>query len=81
VDIVLVLTFAWAYAFSRIYLRPETRVAASEWIYQNVPGPVDLQGKLRQGLLFSSRAFPGRQPGRAKFPLSSRFLRRSLTRY
>jgi len=41
--IVLVLTFAWAYAFSRIYLRPETRVAASEWIYQNVPGPIDLQ--------------------------------------
>jgi YYY domain-containing protein len=40
---VLVLTFGWAYAFSRIYLRPETRVAASEWIFQNVPGPINLQ--------------------------------------
>ncbi len=41
--VVLLLTFGWAYAFSRIYLRPETRVAASRWIYQNVPGPIDLQ--------------------------------------
>jgi YYY domain-containing protein len=46
---VLVLTFAWAYAFSRIYLKPETRVAASEWIYQNVPGPINLQIKTPTG--------------------------------
>jgi YYY domain-containing protein len=46
---VLVLTFAWAYAFSRIYLKPETRVAASEWIYQNVPGPINLQIKTTAG--------------------------------
>jgi hypothetical protein len=38
---VLILTAGWAYAFSQIYLRPETRVAASRWIYQNVPGPVN----------------------------------------
>jgi YYY domain-containing protein len=47
--VVLVLTFAWAYAFSGIYLRPETRVAASKWIYQNVAGPVDLQGQTSAG--------------------------------
>ncbi len=41
--VVLALTFGWAYAFSQIYLRPETRVAASRWIYQNVPGPINLQ--------------------------------------
>ena len=46
---VLVLTFGWAYAFSRIYLRPETRVAASRWIYQNVPGPINLQIKTASG--------------------------------
>jgi YYY domain-containing protein len=49
--IVLVLTFAWAYAFSRIYLRPETRVAASEWIYQNVPGPINLQIQTPAGIV------------------------------
>jgi len=50
--IVLVLTFAWAYAFSHIYLRPETRVAASEWIYQNVSGPLDLQIKTSAGTTY-----------------------------
>ena len=40
---VLGATFAWAVAFSQIYLRPETRVAAANWVYQNVPGPINLQ--------------------------------------
>ena len=50
--VVLVLTFGWAYAFSCIYLRPETRVAASEWIYQNVPGPINLQIKTAGGRVY-----------------------------
>ena len=49
---VLLLTFGWAYAFSRIYLRPETRVAASRWIYQNVPGPINLQIKTANGTTY-----------------------------
>ncbi len=40
--VVLLLTAAYAYAFSRIYVRPETRIAASEWIFQNVRGPINL---------------------------------------
>jgi len=40
---VLVLTLAWAYAFLQIYMRPLTRVAASRWIYQNMPGPINLK--------------------------------------
>jgi hypothetical protein len=40
--VALGLTVAWAFAFTRIYTRPHTRVAASEWIYQNVPGPITL---------------------------------------
>jgi hypothetical protein len=30
-------TFAWGYAFSRIYTRPHTRLTASRWILDNVP--------------------------------------------
>ena len=39
---VLALTAVWAFAFQSIYLRPETRVAASRWIFQNVMGPVNI---------------------------------------
>jgi hypothetical protein len=34
---VLTLTALYAAAFVQIYTRPNTRIAASEWIYQNVP--------------------------------------------
>jgi YYY domain-containing protein len=40
---VLALTAAWAFAFHSIYIRDEPRVAASRWIYQNVPGPINVQ--------------------------------------
>ena len=40
---VLVLTSVWAFAFQSIYLRDEPRIAASRWIFQNAPGPVNLQ--------------------------------------
>ncbi len=47
---VLVLTLAWAFAFSRIYARPITRVAATRWIYQNIPGPINLHIQTNQGM-------------------------------
>jgi len=40
---VLVLTAVWAFAFHSIYLRDEPRIAASRWIFQNVPGPINMQ--------------------------------------
>jgi YYY domain-containing protein len=42
-------TTAWAFAFTRIYHRPESRVAASAWMYQNVPGPVTLEVETNDG--------------------------------
>ncbi len=50
--VVLTLTAAYAYAFSRIYVRPETRIAASNWIYQNVPGPVNLHVLTADGTIY-----------------------------
>ena len=40
---VLILTAVWAFAFQSIYLRPEPRIAASRWIFQTVPGPVNVR--------------------------------------
>ncbi len=41
--VILAATFAWAFAFTRIYTRPVTRVEASEWIYENVPAAINLR--------------------------------------
>lgn len=47
--LVFLATFAWAFAFTRIYTRPITRVAASRWIYQNIPGPINLHIETSDG--------------------------------
>ena len=39
---VLLATLAYAIALARNYTLPMTRVEASRWIYQNVPGPLNL---------------------------------------
>ncbi len=41
--VALLGTAVWAYMFTRIYVDPMTRVAASQWIYDNIPGPINLQ--------------------------------------
>jgi len=53
--VILLCTAAWAFAFSSIYTRSHTRVAASRWIYQNIPGALTLnlstdKGHFRQPL-------------------------------
>ncbi len=46
---VLLATAGWAFAFASTYTRDEPRIAASEWIYQNVPGPINLQIQAPEG--------------------------------
>ncbi len=50
--IVLTLTALWAFAFTRIYTREHTRVQATRWIYQNVPGPINLRIQMADGGLY-----------------------------
>jgi YYY domain-containing protein len=55
--VVLIATAAYAFGFSGIYTRPITRIEASRWIYQNMPGPINFQiqtpgGDYKQPLSF-----------------------------
>ncbi|MFN8434627.1 MAG: DUF2298 domain-containing protein [Anaerolineales bacterium] len=52
---VLVFTAVWAFAFHTIYVRDETRMAATRWMFQNIPSSVNLlmetdEGKTNQPL-------------------------------
>ncbi len=47
--IVIVPTFLWANAFSSIYQQPITRMAASDWIFDNVPSGATLIYETEQG--------------------------------
>jgi len=46
---VLLGTAAWGFSFTRIYTRDHTRVAASKWIYNNIPGPLNLLMETEEG--------------------------------
>ncbi len=46
-------TAMWAFAFTRIYNRPVTRVASSEWIYQNISAAITLPIQTDDGTLFN----------------------------
>ena len=47
--VVLVLTAMWAFAFTRIYTVDHSRVQATRWILQNLPGPINLDVTTPEG--------------------------------
>lgn len=72
--VVLILTSVYAFAFISVYTHEETRMAASRWIYQNVPGPITVQytDGTSQPLPFpSGTLIQGGQPYTATFSAAS----------
>ena len=47
--ICVILTAAWAFAFSSIYTGSHPRVEATGWIFENIPGPTTLLVKDEEG--------------------------------
>jgi len=56
--LVITLTAAWAFAFHSIYLRDEPRIAASRWIYQNIPGPINVEYQISNSIYNQPIPFP-----------------------
>ncbi len=55
---VLLPTYAWAFAFTRIYTRPVTRVAASEWMYDHLAADVTLHMQTDTGVATQQLGLP-----------------------
>ena len=72
---VVVLTAAWAFAFHSIYLRDEPRIAASRWIFQNIPGPVNVHIETGEdGTYNQPLSFPPGSSIQAGTPYDTSFL-------
>jgi YYY domain-containing protein len=73
--VVLIATAAWAYAFHTIYTRDEPRMAASRWIYQNVPGPINVRIQTPDGDTYNQPlAFFDGTVIQPEFPYETNFL-------
>lgn len=72
--LVIALTAAWAFAFQSIYLRDEPRIAASRWIFQNVPGPINVQYQTADGPYNQPLPFPSDGFIQAGIPYDTTFI-------
>ncbi len=66
-------TLLYGYAFTRIYNRTMTRIAASEWIYQNIPGAINLKIDTGNGTVNHPLAFRGNRTISAEDPMDIPF--------
>lgn len=53
--------FVWAVAFVQIYNRPLTRVAATEWIFQNIPAAMNMEIRTADGGTYMQPFAPARE--------------------
>lgn len=73
----LTLTAIWAFAFVSIYQRPVTRLAATHWIYQNVPGPLTAPIENALGVTNQQLSFPYDYALSPESPYQMQFLARA----
>ena len=59
---VLLGALAWAWGFTSIYRNDNTRIQASRWVYQNVPGPFNLHFETADGAYTEPLALPNGLP-------------------
>ncbi len=57
--IIVLSTAAWAFAFSNIYTQQHPRLAASHWIFQNIPGALTLEMQTDEGLYQRPLSYQG----------------------
>ncbi len=70
---VLIATAIYAFSFSNIYTRPITRVEASRWIYQNIPGPISLPIQSGDGEFLQQISYPYNYQIYSDLPFVSNF--------
>ena len=72
--LVLIATFAYALAFSGIYVRDVTRLAASRWMLANIPGPINLHVQTADGSTQRPVSFPQSLSVRPGQPFTTSFI-------
>ena len=72
--VVILATLAWAFAFVHIYQQPLTRVAASRWIFQNLPGPINVRVQTSDGVHNQPLSFPYGQAIQPGVPYENTFV-------
>ena len=75
--LVLAATAVWAYAFIHIYTVDQSRVQATRWIYQNVPGPFNLEIAQADGTVYNEPMPYQNQPIAPDAPYDVQFTARA----